>query len=203
MTVSASYTPLVYAAAAGQTVFPYTWKILAASHLKCLINGVTKVYGVDYTVSGAGAVAGGNLTLIVACAAGDIVLLRRDTPLTQETDLASGEMYAEDELEAMSDKLTLIAQEHQGAVIPLSPAGYYLRINDSGTAIEAVAAPVAVAAAYPFDFGAAPPSSGTWSPPFIRFNSSPSLGGPMGWSLVTGGTPGIWAAWGFVSANPE
>jgi len=53
----------------------------------------------------------------------------------------------------------------------------------------------------PFDMGLAPPTDGTWSVPFFRFNSAPELGGIIGWTIVVGGTPGTWAPVGFVSAN--
>ncbi len=201
MTVSTLTFYKSYVAAAAQTVFPYDFLILEASHLKAYVNGISKSFGVDYTVSGAGTLAGGNLTFIVGLSAGDAVLLRRETPRTQATDLNAGQQFYESALEAMSDKLTLIAQEFPSLVIPTYPPGYYLRTKADGSGIEAVAV-LALGAAMPFDFGASAPTTGTWALPFVRFHSNPVLGGNVGWLLIAAGTPGTWASFGFVSANP-
>lgn len=48
----------------------------------------------------------------------------------------------------------------------------------------------------PIDFGAAPPTRGTWQVPWIRFNSAPAVGHPKGWVLTAGGTPGTWVSMG-------
>ena len=96
----------------------------------------------------------------------------------------------------MADKLTLIEQESHGAMLPLSPAGYYLRINAAGTGIEAVVSVVGVS--LPFDIGSAPPTEGAWAIPFFRFNSAPEIGGNAGWALIVGGTPGTWKPFGII-----
>jgi hypothetical protein len=201
MTVSTLTFYKTYVAAAAQTIFPYDFLILEASHLKAYVNGAAKVFGVDYTVSGAGSLAGGNLTFVVGLSEGDAVMLRRETPRTQATDLEAAQQFYESALEAMADKLTLIAQEFPSLVIPTYPPGYYLRTKADGSGIEAVAS-VALGTAMPFDTGLEAPTSGTWALGFVRFNSAPVLGGNAGWMCVAAGTPGTWAEFGFVSANP-
>lgn len=201
MTVSTTEFYKVYIAAAAQTVFPYTFRILEASHLKAYKNGVSLAYGVDYLVSGAGAMGGGSLTLIMGATEGDLLIVRRETPLTQGTTLGAAQMYSEADIEAMADKLTMIAQETASAFIPLSPAGYYIRINATGTGYEAVAS-LALGAAMPFDTGAAPPTSGTFAAGHFRLRVPSAAGESMGWSCPLGGTPGVWYEAGFVSANP-
>jgi hypothetical protein len=201
MTVSTLNFYKVYIATALQTVFPYDFQILAAADIRVYDNGTLMTLGVDYTVSGAGTDGGGNVTFLVGRTAGHSILLRRETPRTQATDLNAGQQFYEATLEAMADKLTLIEQESHGAMLPLSPASYYLRINSSGTGIEAVAV-VTGGVAMPFDTGLAAPVDGTWALGFIRFNSAPVLGGNVGWICTTGGTPGTWAEFGFISANP-
>lgn len=202
MTVSSLEFFKVYIATAAQTVFPYPFKILAAADLRVYDDGVLQALGVDYTVSGVGDDPGGNVTFVAGRTAGHSIYLRRETPRTQATDLNAAQTFTEELLEAMADKLTLILQEFPGALIPLSPAGYYLRVKADGSGIEAVSA-ITGSVAMPFDMGAAAPIEGTWAAPFFRFNSAPELGGPLGWVCVLGGTPGIWAAFCFVSANPE
>lgn len=201
MTVSTLTFYKVYVATAGQTEFPYDFLILAADDLKVYVNGVAKTFGVDYTVSGAGSAAGGNATLVVGASAGDVVLVRRQTPRTQATDLTAGGKFYEDTIEGMADKLTLLLQESSEAILPLSPGGYYLKTKTDGTGIEAVSA-IGTTTTMPFDTGAAPPTTGTWATGFIRFNSAPAAGGNLGWVCILGGTPGTWYEFGFISANP-
>ena len=52
------------------------------------------------------------------------------------------------------------------------------------------------------DRGTAPPTTGEWLRGQIRWNTAPELGGNMGWVCTTAGTPGVWAEFGFISANP-
>jgi hypothetical protein len=198
MTVSTLTFYKAYVAAAGQTVFLYDFLILEASHLKCYVDGVAKVFGGDYTVSGAGSAAGGNLTFIVPLVGGEAILLRRETPRAQATDLNAGQQFYEAALEAMADKLTLIAQEFPSLVIPTYPPGYFLKTKADGSGIEAVAS-VALGAAMPFDFGPAAPTTGTWAAPFFRFSNAPYAGGPIGWVLIVSGTPGTWVEFGRIS----
>lgn len=200
MTVSTLDFYKVYIATAAQTVFPYAFQILAAADLKVYDNGTLMVLGVDYTVSGAGAISGGNVTFVVGRTAGHTVLLRRETPRTQATDLNAGQQFYEAVIEAMADKLTLLIQEFPNAQIPLNPAGYYLRIKADGSGIEAVAS-LALGAAMPFDTGDAPPTTGTWAAGHFRLRVPAIPGESLGWS-TTGGTPGTWYESGFVSANP-
>jgi len=53
------------------------------------------------------------------------------------------------------------------------------------------------------DTGTAAPVAGTWTLGWIRWNTTPTLGENMGWVCTTAGTPGVWASFGFISANPE
>jgi hypothetical protein len=129
-------------------------------------------------------------------------MLRRETPRTQATDLNAGQMFYEAAIEAMADKLTLIAQEFPSLVIPTYPPGYYLRTKADGSGIEAVAA-ITGSVVMPFDTGAAPPTEGAWALGFVRINTNPNLGGNVGWVCVIAGAPGTWASFGFISANPE
>jgi hypothetical protein len=198
MTVSTLVFYKVYIASALQTVFPYPFRILAAADLRVYDDGTLLALGVDYTVSGAGSDGGGNVTFVSGRTAGNTIMLRRETARTQAVDLNAGQQFYEETLEAMADKLTLILQEFPGLTIPLSPAGYYLRIKADGSGIEAVAS-LALGAAMPFDTGTGPPSDGTWALGFIRFNTAPEIGGPVGWACVDAGTPGQWAAFGQIT----
>ena len=201
MTVSTLNFYKVYIAAAAQTVFPYDFMILAAADLQVYDNGTLLALGVDYTVSGAGADSGGNVTFVVGRTADHTILIRRETPRTQATDLNAGQQFYEAVIVAMADKLTLLVQEFPNAQIPLSPAGYYLRIKADGSGIEAVSN-VTLGTAMPMDTGSAPPISGTFSAGHFRLRVPAIPGESLGWSTDAGGTPGTWYESGFVSTNP-
>ncbi len=197
MTVSTLGFYKVYVAAAAQTVFAYDFKILAAADLRVYDDGTLQVLGVDYTVSGAGVANGGNVTFVVGRTVGHTIMLRRETPRTQATNLTAAEMYSEANVMAMADKLTMILQEVGGALLPLAPGSYYLRIKADGSGYEAVAA-ITSAVAMPFDTGVGPPASGVYADGFVRFNSAPVVGGNLGWISIRG----AWYECGFISANP-
>jgi hypothetical protein len=49
------------------------------------------------------------------------------------------------------------------------------------------------------DWGSAAPTTGTWPRGWFRWNVSPTAGENLGWSCVTGGTPGTWKPTGSIS----
>lgn len=193
---------VVLTATAGQTVFAFTFPILEAAHLAIYKSGTKLAFGVDYTVSGTGFEDGGTATLIAACAGGEVVMLRRETPVSQLLDLAAAEGFYEQAISDALDKLTMIVQELNGTRIPLSPAGYMLRINASGTGIEAVAE-ASGTVSMPFSFGASAPASGTYARGHYVHNTAPVPGGPLGWVCVTAGTPGVWHAAAPINLDAE
>jgi hypothetical protein len=78
------------------TVFPYAWKILDQTHIEVKVNGVLKVLGADYTVSGVGASNGGNVTFLVAPANLAVVQRARKVPYVRTTDYqANGDFKAD------------------------------------------------------------------------------------------------------------
>ena len=68
------------------TVFPYTFKIVAASDLEVSVDGVVKTLTTDYSVSGAGDDNGGNVTFVVAPPDQSRVVRRRNMAFTRTTD---------------------------------------------------------------------------------------------------------------------
>ena len=136
-------------------VFPYAFKIVAAADLLVTSAGATKVLGVDYTVSGVGNDAGGNVTFISGAPANLAeVVRRRNMAYSRSTDYQlNGDLLSET-LDADQDAPVLMAQqlaEGLGRAIKLPPgstlvdvsapvgAGLYLRWNLAGTALESVA----------------------------------------------------------------
>jgi hypothetical protein len=103
------------------TVFAYTFRVFAADDLTVTLRSVagvesTLVLGADYTVSGAGLAAGGNVTLTTAPASGAALTIRRIVETVQPTDLRNqGQFYAETH-EDVFDRLTMIDQQQDGEI---------------------------------------------------------------------------------------
>lgn len=111
-------TPYVTAAGNGATtVFPYTFKINTTADLVVtLVNDTTQVetaqaLTTDYTVSGAGNIGGGNVTMLVAPATGYTLMIRQGAAITQLTDIKNQNPYSPVSVENALDKLTMVAQE--------------------------------------------------------------------------------------------
>lgn len=117
MTVSTSTSTASYAANGSTTTFAYPFKIFADTDLVVILrNTATSVETVqvlnsDYTVTGAGNVAGGNVLFTVAPASGNTVFIRRELPLTQETDFVPNDPFPADAHEDALDKLTMLVQQ--------------------------------------------------------------------------------------------
>ncbi|MCW0370283.1 glycoside hydrolase family 55 protein [Xanthomonas sacchari] len=86
MTVPQQSPRNVSTAAAGATVFPYDFRILADTDLQVQVNGVTKSLGVHYAVSGVGTEGGGQIVFTTAMAGGETVMRRRLMPLVRTND---------------------------------------------------------------------------------------------------------------------
>lgn len=86
MTVSAQTTVNSSAGNGATTVFPYTFKILRDADLEVLVDGVVKTLTTDYTVSGAGVDAGGDVTFVTAPATSTTVVRRRNMQFLRSAD---------------------------------------------------------------------------------------------------------------------
>lgn len=75
-----------YTATAGQTVFPYDFPINAEADLVIIKEGVTLTLTTDYTVSGVGVQAGGNVTLVTGATLNDVVTIYRDEAIARTSN---------------------------------------------------------------------------------------------------------------------
>lgn len=154
MTVSAQ-TPIKRSTANGvTTVFPYDFKILAAADLEVSLDGVVKTLTTDYTLSGVGDYAGGNVTMLSAPANGAIVVRRRNMAYTREVDYQDQGELPTDTLDDDQDAPILMIQqvaeglsravslppESSGVSLELPTPGalQYLRWNAAADALESV-----------------------------------------------------------------
>ena len=100
-----------YTASSGQTVFAYTFRILADTDLVVYDQGTLKVLTTDYTVSGAGNAGGGNVTFGTGVTLNNLVIILRAVPNDQNTDYTVGGVFPAESHETALDKLTMQVQD--------------------------------------------------------------------------------------------
>ena len=154
MTVS-SQTPINRSTGNGvTTVFPYGFKIISEADIEVTVDGVVKTLNVDYTVSGVGNEAGGNVTMTAAPANLSSVVRRRNMALVRTTDYQDqGEMPAAT-LDIDFDAAVLMIQQvdeqiGRAVTVPAGVTGFdgelpdpvasmFLRINSAGDGFDLV-----------------------------------------------------------------
>jgi hypothetical protein len=116
MTVSSSTSRVSYSGNGVTVAFAVPFYFLANSQLLVVLRSsagveTTQVLGTNYTVTGAGVLTGGTVTMTVAPASGATLVISRNVPLTQETDLQPNDRLPAETLEQTVDKLTMITQQ--------------------------------------------------------------------------------------------
>lgn len=159
-----------YTATASQTVFAYPFAIFVEADLKVYqtLSGVDAddtadilVLTTDYTISGEGTTAGGNVTLVSGAAAGDIITIERDLAMERTSDYQTLGDFASTALNDDLDKLVMMAQQNESSLertfkvrssdssitdfdYPAPESGKYIRFNGAGTGLEAGGLPIAL-----------------------------------------------------------
>lgn len=111
MTVSAQ-TPINRSTGNGvTTVFPYTFKIISDADIEVTVDDVVKTLNVDYTVTGAGVDAGGNVTMTTAPAVATTVVRRRNMAIVRTTDYQDQGALPAATLDADIDSAVLMIQQ--------------------------------------------------------------------------------------------
>ena len=105
-----------YTGNGSQTVFAYGFKIFANTELQVIRTSVagadtTLTLTTDYTVSGVGADAGGNVTCTTAPASGEKITILRNVALTQLTDLRQQGGFYPEVHERVFDRLAMAVQQ--------------------------------------------------------------------------------------------
>ena len=154
MTVS-SQTPINRSTGNGvTTVFPYGFKIISEADIEVTVDGVVKTLNVDYTVSGVGNEAGGNVAMTAAPANLSSVVRRRNMALVRTTDYQDqGEMPAAT-LDSDFDSAVLMIQQvdeqiGRAVTVPAGVTGFdgqlpdpvssmFLRINSAADGFDLV-----------------------------------------------------------------
>jgi hypothetical protein len=113
MTISSQTNRWAYNGDGATTVFAFTNKAFASSDVTVYVDGAFQVESTDYTVSGVGDESGGNVTFVSAPPSGtNNVVLIRDVPKTQDTDLPLGGQFPASTIEDALDKLTVLVQQN-------------------------------------------------------------------------------------------
>lgn len=127
MTVTAQPTRNTSVAAVGATDFPYSFKIVDKTHLLVQVDGVTKAVDSDYTVTGVGNDAGGDIAFLVPLDGGETVMRRRNMPIERLTDYQNLGDLRSPTLNNDQDAPVLMIQQVAGDV------GRALKLGDSDT----------------------------------------------------------------------
>lgn len=158
MTVDSTYTPDNLSGDGANLIFAYTFRILAEGDVLVQVKDsagtfTTQVITTDYTVSGVGAQAGGNVTFVVAPSGTDTVVLTRNMSIVQGTDYTENSTFPANSHEEALDELTMIAQQInddgvRSIRVDASVSGFdgefkataqqYLKVSDDGLSLLTV-----------------------------------------------------------------
>ena len=113
MTVSTTTRKNSYTGNGSTTVYAYSFRIFSDSDIKVYVAGVLKTLTTHYTVSGAGAASGGNVTFTTGNtpASSASVVIIRVIPRTQATDYVDNSALSATSLEDTADKNLMLIQE--------------------------------------------------------------------------------------------
>lgn len=109
MTQTSATSRWSYTGNAVTTTFAYTTRIFATTDLDVYLDGVLQASG--YSVTGTGSNSGGNVVFSSAPGSGVVVVIVRDVPYTQETDLLDAGPAPMATIEDMVDKTTILTQQ--------------------------------------------------------------------------------------------
>ena len=98
-----------YTGDASTTIFPYTCRLLAASDINVLVDGVTKTLTTDYSVSAVGS-SSGNITFVAAPVTGASIKFIRSLTVTQSSVYKQNEAFPATRIERDYDRQTMISQ---------------------------------------------------------------------------------------------
>ena len=113
LTVSDTNPRVQYTATASQTVFAYGFPIFEDEDITAYQDTTLLTLTTDYTVSGAGTSAGGNVTLVTGATSGDIITIYRDLAVARSSDYQTGGDLLAETLNDDLDKLVMMVQQSE------------------------------------------------------------------------------------------
>lgn len=121
MTVSSTTARVSYSGNGSTTAFSVPFYFLDQAHLKVVLRSSTgsetvQVLSTNYVVSGAGNPAGGTVTMGIAPASGQTLVILRNAPLTQLVDYQPNDPFPAETHERALDQLTMESQQLNEAI---------------------------------------------------------------------------------------
>lgn len=156
MTVSSTTNRVQTAGNGVLTAFPFTFPCFSSAHLKVYLVdadsvATLKTINTHYTVALNASTPGGTVTMLTAPAADESLLILREVPLTQTTDIPEVGSVREENLEDVYDRIYMVLQQLQEKIdrciiqdvaatgdlqLPAPDPGKILGWSDDGSAIE-------------------------------------------------------------------
>ena len=115
MSVESKYKPVSYTGTGGTSVFPFGWVCYDKTWIHVSADGLELTQGTDYTVA-LESTSGGSVTLSAPLAAGKVLIIWMDVPITQENRYPNTGQLNVATIEMALDKQTLISQQQQDAI---------------------------------------------------------------------------------------
>ena len=115
MSVESRYKPASYTGTGGTTSFPFGWVCYEKSWIHVSVDGSELTQGTDYTVA-LESTSGGSIALSAPLAAGKVLIIWMEIPLTQENRYPNTGQLNVATIEKALDKQTLISQQQQDAI---------------------------------------------------------------------------------------
>lgn len=147
MTLASESSSAVFVGNGTATIYPISFLFYDSAHLVVTINGVTKTEGAHYAVFGAGA-GDGEVWFTTAPAVDAAIVISRNVPLLQQTDLSTQGTVLPESIEKQFDLDVMMAQEVRRTTTALAAA---VATAQTQVASAAATATAAAATAATFD----------------------------------------------------
>ncbi len=117
MTTTTTSSKVRYNGDDSTTAFPTTFKFILNAHVKAILRSTsdvetTLVETTHYTLAGAGGDDGGTLTMIVAPATGEVLIVKLDVPFTQVKAFPLGGAFPSTQVEEMGDLAAMLSSKN-------------------------------------------------------------------------------------------
>lgn len=121
MTISTTASRISYNGNGVTVAFSFPYRFLANRDIVVVLRSATGSESIllldtHYTLSGAGADTGGTVTMAVAPAVGERLVIYRSVAITQETDYISGDPFPAETHERALDRAAMIDQQQQDSI---------------------------------------------------------------------------------------
>ena len=140
MTVTDQVTYNQYSAAAAQTIFTYTFKILDETDLMVYKRGASDapddvnqllILNTDYTVTGVGIDSGGTIILSSGATLNDVVTIIRERPMERTANYLDNSALTAEALNEDFDNIMLLMQQLRTDIQKVTPKYQYTALNDT------------------------------------------------------------------------